>query len=171
MCINNKYTCTNCVSLGELTLVTDVMKQGQGITENAGGDLEGMRSIVIYSLKIGSQFTASYITQLKLITLTQCVDVVVVCSTAKQVVVPDELLMELAELRVAFAMLVHNYENELNNNHEAQVKFVNFLPRLLSRGCDQNFQSSFNRLIDEEVSLFNVCYLKKICCIFPENIR
>lgn len=111
-----------------------------------------------------------------MLTLTEyvviCVNRLLFCSTAKQVVVPDKLLAELVDLRVAFAMLVCSYESELNDNHEAQAEFVRLLPRLLRRRrYNQDFQSNFNMLVDKEVSLFNVCYLRKICCIFPENIR
>ena len=90
----------------------------------------------------------------------------------EQVVVPDELVEELADLRVAFAMLLRNYEKELHSSTEAQEEFVAFLPKLFRRGgsSDHSFKSSFDKLVEEKVSLFNVHYLKRICIIFPEDI-
>ena len=94
--------------------------------------------------------------------------------TAEEVVVPDTLLEELADLRVAFAQLLCKYEKELRNSPDAQEEFVEFLPRLLRNrkgfSSDQSFQSNFDKLIDEEVSLFNIHYLKRICSIFSEEI-
>ena len=94
--------------------------------------------------------------------------------SAEEVVVPDTLLEELADLRIAFARLLSKYEKELRNSPEAQEEFIEFLPRLLRnrRGfsSDQSFQSNFDKLIDEEVSLFNIHYLKRICSIFSEEI-
>ena len=89
--------------------------------------------------------------------------------------VPNQLVQELASLRFDFANLLRNYENELQKSPEAQEKFVLFLPRLFRRAIDSieehNFQSHFQKLIEEEVSLFNICYLKRICGIFPEDVR
>ena len=92
---------------------------------------------------------------------------------AEEVVVPETLLEELADLRFAFAKLLRNYEKELRNSPESQEEFVEFLPRLLRRGfsSDQSFQSNFDKLIEEEVSLFNIHYLKRLCSIFSEEIR
>ena len=88
------------------------------------------------------------------------------------VVVPEPLVEELADLRFAFAKLVRNYEKQLRNSPEAQEEFVEFLPRLFHRAVDDHsFQSHFNTLVEEEVSLFNTHYLKRICSIFPEDVR
>ena len=93
---------------------------------------------------------------------------------AELVVVPETLLEELADLRIAFAQLLCEYEKELRNSPEAQEKFIEFLPRLLRNrkgfSSDQSFQSNFDKLIDEEVSLFNIHYLKRICSIFSEDV-
>ena len=92
----------------------------------------------------------------------------------EQVEVPNALVEELAGLRFAFANLLYSYENELQKSPEAQEEFVKFLPRLFHKGWkidDHNFQSHF-KLIEEEVSLFNIFYLKQICNIFsPEDVR
>ena len=88
------------------------------------------------------------------------------------VVVPDALVKELVGLRFAFAKLLRNYEKQLLNSPEAQEEFVEFLPRLFHRPVDDHsFQSHFNTLVEEEVSLFNILYLKRICSIFPEDVR
>ena len=85
---------------------------------------------------------------------------------------PDTLVEELADLRFAYAKLLRSYEKELRRSPEAQEEFVEFLPRLLRRNVstDQTFQLLFDKLIEEEVSLFNIHYLKRICGIFPEDI-
>ena len=84
--------------------------------------------------------------------------------------VPDALMKELVDLRIAFAKLIRNYEKQLYNSPEAQVEFVKFLPRLFHRLVeDHSYQSQFNTLV-EEVSLFNIFYLKQLCSIFPEDV-
>ena len=92
--------------------------------------------------------------------------------SGEQVVVPDELVEELADLRVAFAMLQRKYEKELHSSPEAQEELVAFLPKLFRKvGCsDHSFKSSFDKLVEGKVSLFNIHYLKRICIIFPEDI-
>ena len=88
------------------------------------------------------------------------------------VVVPEALVEELAELRFAFAKLLRNYEKKLRRSPEAQEEFVEILPRLFHRAVeDHSFQSHFNTLVEEEVSLFNIFYLKQLCTIFPEDVR
>ena len=88
-------------------------------------------------------------------------------------VVSDELLEDLAHLRVDYASLLCEYKNVLESSPEAQKKFVDTLPGLLGRslGSDHSFQSYFNKLVDEEVSLFNITYLKELCRIFPAGVR
>ena len=89
------------------------------------------------------------------------------------VVVPDELVEELVDLRVAFAKLLRNYEKELRNSPEAQDEFVALLPGLFRKGgscSNPDFKSNFDKLIEERVSLFNTHYLKSICSIFPEDV-
>ena len=87
-------------------------------------------------------------------------------------VVPEALVEELADLRFAFAKLLHNYEKQLRNSPKAQEEFVEFLPHLFHRTIeDHSFQSHFKTLIEKEVSLFNTHYLKQICGIFPEEVR
>ena len=86
--------------------------------------------------------------------------------------IPDTLFEELADLRFAYAKLLRSYEKELRKSPEAQEEFVEFLPRLL-RGnvsSNQTFQFLFDKLIEKEVSLFNIHYLKRICNIFPEDV-
>ena len=86
-------------------------------------------------------------------------------------IVPDALLEELGDLRISYAKLLYSYEKQLLDSPEAQEKFVKFLPRLFHRRVeDCNFQSHFNTLVEEEVSLFNIFYLKRICGIFPEDV-
>ena len=89
-----------------------------------------------------------------------------------QVDIPDTLSEELADLRFAYAKLLRSYEKELRRSQEAQEEFVEFLPRLLRRNfsSDQTFQLLFDKLIEEEVSLFNIHYLKRLCSIFPEDV-
>ena len=97
-------------------------------------------------------------------------------STVDHVVVeiniPDTLSEELVDLRFAYAKLLRGYEKELQRSPEAQKEFVEFLPRLLRRNLssDQTFQPLFEELIEKEVSLFNIHYLKRLCSIFPEDV-
>ena len=91
----------------------------------------------------------------------------------EQFVVSDELLEDLAKLRVDYASLLREYKNVLESSPEAQKKFVDTLPELIGRsfGPDHSFHSYFNKLVDEEVSLFNVTYLKLLCHIFPADVK
>ena len=98
--------------------------------------------------------------------------VILAISGLECVVVPEALVEELADLRFAFAKLLRNYEKKLRHSPEAQEEFVEFLPRLFHRAVeDHSFQIHFNTLVEEEVSLFNIFYLKRICTIFPEDVR
>ena len=85
--------------------------------------------------------------------------------------VPDELIEALAKLRIAFANLLRSYKNEIQNSPNAKKKFVEFLPILFGKREDSSFQTNFQTFIDEEISLFNIFYLKEICNEFPEDVR
>ena len=89
------------------------------------------------------------------------------------IVVPDELLKNLAALRVGYASFLLEYKNVLESSPEAQKKFMDTLPRLLGRslGPDHSFQSYFNILVDKEDSLFNIDYLEIFCSFFPADVR
>ena len=89
------------------------------------------------------------------------------------IVVPDELLEDLAGLRVGYASFLREYKKVLESSPEAQKEFVDTLPGLLGRslGPDHSFQSYFNILVDNEVSLFNITYLEELCNIFPDDVR
>ena len=87
-------------------------------------------------------------------------------------IVPEALLEELGDLRIGYAKLLYSYEKQVLDSPEAQREFVRFLPRLFHRPVeDHSFQSQFDTLVEEEVSLFNIFYLKRICGIFPEDVR
>ena len=90
-----------------------------------------------------------------------------------QIVVPDELLEDLANLREDYASFLCEYKNVLESSPEAQKKFVGTLPKLLGRtlGPDHSFQSYFNILVDEEVPLFDITYLEMFCIFFPADVR
>ena len=90
-----------------------------------------------------------------------------------QIVVPDELLEDLAALRVDYVSWLCEYKSILESSPEAQKKFVETLSRLFSRsfGPDHSFQSYFNILVDEEVSLFDITYLETFCSFFPADVR
>ena len=89
-----------------------------------------------------------------------------------EIVVPDKLLEDLSSLRVAYAMFLHKYEDQVKNSPEAQEAFVKTLSRLYPTavGSDYSFQSCFDTLIKKDVSLFNITFLKKLCSIFPHDI-
>ena len=87
-------------------------------------------------------------------------------------IVPDELVDELASLRLGYASFLHKYKKQLQNCSEAQEEFVETLPGLLHRklSSERNFQSYFDTLVEEETSLFNITYLKHFCNLFPEDV-
>ena len=88
------------------------------------------------------------------------------------IVPPDELLEELAGLRMSYARFLHEYKKVLQGSAEAQEKFVETVPDLIHRELrpDHSFQSYFSILKDEEVSLFNITYLKLFCSFFPDDV-
>ena len=89
----------------------------------------------------------------------------------EQITVPNSLLKELTSLRLSYAMFLREYKGALENSPKAQEVFKKTLPGLLrGLGSDRTFQSYFDTLVDEEVSLFNVTYLEQICDIFPDDI-
>ena len=85
-------------------------------------------------------------------------------------IVPDELVEELVDLRVAFANLLQNYENELLNCSEAQAAFLRRLFHKGGSSLNSDFKSNFNKLVEEKVSLFNIYYLKSIHSSFPKDV-
>ena len=68
---------------------------------------------------------------------------------------------------------MRRYKKVLQGSPEAQEQFVETVQGVIHKelGPDHNFQSYFNTLIDEEVSLFDITYLKKLCDIFPDDVR
>ena len=93
-------------------------------------------------------------------------------SPGEKTIVPKELVEELVGLRVAYARFLRRYKKVLQDNAEAQEEFVETVPGVIRRELrpDHSFQSYFSALIDEEVSLFNITYLKKLCDIFPDDV-
>ena len=88
----------------------------------------------------------------------------------QQLVVPDALLQELTGLRISFGFFLHRFEQVLRTSPGAQEAFVGTIQRILHRAFD-SFQECFNTLIEEEVSLFNITYLRQICIVFPDSVR
>ena len=90
-----------------------------------------------------------------------------------RIVVPDELLEDLAALRVDYVSFLNEYKNVLESSPEAQRKFVDKLPRLLvgPLGPDHSFQSYFTILVDKDLSLFDITYLEMFCNLFPADVR
>ena len=94
------------------------------------------------------------------------------CFADEQHVVPDALLQELVGLRTSFASFLLQFEKVLRTSPEAQETFVGMLQGILLRTFT-SFKECFDTLIKEEVSLFNITYLKQICTqpVFPESVR
>ena len=93
-------------------------------------------------------------------------------SPGEKTIVPKELVEELFGLRVAYASFLREYKKILQGSVNAQEVFVETVPVLIDRELrsDLSFQSYFNTLIDEEVSLFNITGLKKLCVIFSDDV-
>ena len=86
----------------------------------------------------------------------------------EHIIVPDSLLKQLTSLRIKLCQVFATIqEGALQNSPEAQEELVETLPRLLhgELGSDRNFQSYFDTLVEEEVSLFNVTYLEQLCAL------
>ena len=96
-----------------------------------------------------------------------------VCCTGETVVVPDALVRKLVDLRSAYALLLMRFERALERSSEAQGELVAFLRRLLRRAVpsDCDFHSAFEALVEEELSLFNIYYLKRVSKILPGEVR
>lgn len=88
--------------------------------------------------------------------------------------VPDSLVEALAEIRIDFAHLKHDCRKALKQlSQEEQTALVEFLPGLFPRKKDlDSFDSWIEILIEEEISLFNIHYLKRICKFdLPQDVR
>ena len=94
------------------------------------------------------------------------------CFAEEQHVVPDALLQELVGLRTSFASFLLQFEQVLRTSPGAQELFVGMLQKILRRAF-ASFQECFDTLMEVEVSLFNITYLKQICTqsVFPDNVR
>ena len=94
------------------------------------------------------------------------------CFTEKHHVVPDALLQELVGLRASFASFLFKFKQVFKASPDVQETFVGMLQGMLP-GTFTSFKECFDTLIKEEVSLFNITYLKQICTqsVFPENVR
>ena len=87
------------------------------------------------------------------------------------IVVSDSLLKELTSLKVSYARFLCRYMIEIKNSSEAQEEFIGTAKTILGRELSSSdFQTCFDTLVDKEVSLFNITYLKEICEIFPEDV-
>lgn len=87
-----------------------------------------------------------------------------------EVVLSDALLKEFVDLRMAYATFLRKYKEEVQNSAEAQEELFKTLQWLIS-GANHSFQDCFEKLIKEEVSHFNITYLKRTCDIFPHDVR
>ena len=87
-----------------------------------------------------------------------------------EVVLSDALLEEFAGLRVAYATFLGRYKEEVQSSAEAQLELAKTLQWLIS-GASHSFQPCFETLIKEEVSQFNITYLKRTYDIFPHDVR
>ena len=94
------------------------------------------------------------------------------CFAEEHHVVPDALLQELVGLRTSFSSFLLQFEQVLTTSPGTQEVFVKMVKKILDRAFT-SFQECFDTLIEEEVSLFNITYLKQICTqsVFPENVR
>ena len=77
----------------------------------------------------------------------------------------------MAVLRAAFADILFKYESELQKNDEVQRKFVKMLQILLQVDESLKFSECFKRLVEKEVTLFNITYIEKLCKVLPDNVR
>ena len=86
--------------------------------------------------------------------------------------VPDELIKKLFDVRFGFVNLTYHYEREVKKSPEAKEKFIKFLPRLCKnlKVKDGSFESHFETLVEEGISLFNVHCLKQFSKVFPEDV-
>ena len=94
------------------------------------------------------------------------------CSAEEHHVVPNALLEELVSLRTSFASFLLQFKKVLRTSPGTQETFVGMLQGILHRAFT-SFQECFDTLIEEEVSLFNITYLKQICTepVFPKKVR
>ena len=93
------------------------------------------------------------------------------CSVEEHHVVPNALLQDLVGLRISFTSFLLRFKQVLSTTPGAQETFVDMLQEILHRAFT-SFKECFDTLIEEEVSLFNITYLKQICTesVFPEEV-
>ena len=88
------------------------------------------------------------------------------------VATPDLQDKNLAELCTALDELLHGYKNELLSSAKAQENLIEFLSLFCKVHVNEDFsfQAHFQILVDKEISLFNIYYLKQVCRKFPEDV-
>ena len=94
--------------------------------------------------------------------------------TGENVLVPDALMQELADLQSAHALLLRHFERALQTRSKAQEEFIAFLRQQLPGAVplDCNIHLAFEILKkEEEISLFSVQYLKNVSIILPGEVR
>ena len=87
--------------------------------------------------------------------------------------VPDKLIQKVVEVRRGFVNLTCDYESVVQKSPEAKEKFIEFLPRFCKNleVKDGSFESHFDTLVEERISLFNVHHLKQFSDVLPEDVR
>ena len=86
--------------------------------------------------------------------------------------VPEKLIDEFIDLRSAFAKLLLSVKKELSRTPAAQDDFVAYVRNLFPREMSscKDFQSTYDKLTRNSVSLFNTRYLRCVGSILPPDI-
>ena len=92
---------------------------------------------------------------------------------SKEIVIPDELVMSLANLRVQFASILFEIRLELKNLTEGEQEKLTFVLSMLVVNVNSNHKmlEAFDTFLQQDTSLFNICYLKQFSRTFPDKIK
>ena len=92
---------------------------------------------------------------------------------SKEIVIPDELVMSLANLRIQFASMLFEIRLELKNLTEGEQEKLTFVLSMLVVNVNSNHKmlEAFDTFLQQDTSLFNICYLKQFSRTFPDKIK
>ena len=93
-------------------------------------------------------------------------------SKEMRVMIPEKLVMELADLRVEYASMLLKISRELKKlTEEDKENLIFFLSLLITDvNSNHNMLKAFE-ILQEHTSLFNIYYLKQFSTEFPDEIK
>ena len=90
-----------------------------------------------------------------------------------RVTIPEDLVRNLADLRVQYASMLWKIRLELENLTEGEQEKLRFVLSVLLVNVNSNHKmlETFDTFLQQDTSLFNICHLKQFSRTFPDKIK